>query len=946
MFLALSQTDGQLKFDMERFGETTVGLTHHSHNDSGEPFILVTCDRNLVFLGDHCHDSVRFPFRKQLRVFPVDEGSLSAATPPVDFGASVNYPTSAPNTSSVLMVSGSKVLLAELHHMASPVQRHIPINGTPTKILFSANLQCLIVAVNKPSGTSLLFIDPESGKDLGQACEKKSEPRAPNEDIHGLGKPDDRIFGLVEWVYTSMQKVWRYIVVTTRQGRIIVISTARIAGSVGEGPKIEYWRQFQKRHTAGPVYSVVGVKTGLVYCAGNTLVRDDLDLENRKLKTIREEVLGSPATSLAIAQYSAELLALTSRDSVQMFNLGFKNNPVPAKETRWGSFNVLRDFNINAVKGLVEEAAADKAAPAGSLKRRVGDFYTAAMDSATIEKLGYTPIKADLTRVANIKDLKGIINEVIYMRTVGIGSPIFGFYVDQDEKNVNKLLPYLSQGGTTLPDRDYYLKDDSRSLKIRDAFNTYMTTLFTLTGSSAAEAKQKAAAVMAIEKQFAAAQMSKLEMRDPYKTYNKFAVAEFSKSTHNLKWAELFTQMKVKGQDTVLVNAPHFFSTADSMLTAIPVADWKTYLTWTVLKSSAPNLSAPFVNANFAFTQAQTGQKVQTPRWQRMASLTDRTLGELLGQLYVAKYFTPEAKARMTDLIKNLRTAFEIRIKGLDWMSTETKEKALAKLHAFIPKIGYPEKWKDYKGLEVKKDTYFQNLRNASVWSYNEMINKLGKPVDRTRFEMTPPTVNAYYNPTMNEIVFPAGILQFPFFDPKADDAVNYGGIGAVIGHEMSHGFDDSGAKYDKEGNLRDWWTAADKAKFEEKTKALGAQFDTYAVLDTIHVNGNLTMGENIGDLGGLNAAYTAFKLTKQGQSNEKIDGFTPDQRFFLSWAQVWRGNILDDSAAQQIKTDPHSPGEFRTIGAPVNMDAWYNAFDVKPGDKLYKKPEDRIRMW
>ena len=623
-----------------------------------------------------------------------------------------------------------------------------------------------------------------------------------------------------------------------------------------------------------------------------------------------------------------------------------KNNPVPAKETRWGSFNELRDFNINAVKGLVEEAAADKAAPAGSVKRRVGDFYAAAMDSLTIEKLGYTPIQADLTKISQIQTIPQVIDQVIYMRTAGIGSPMFGFGIAQDRKNVNKYLPSLGQGGTTLPDRDYYLKDDARSVKIREAYMTYMTTLFGLTGSTADAAKQKAATVLSIEKQFAAAQMSRLEMRDPYSTYNKLGVADFSKTTPDLNWSAMLPKFKVTGQDTVLVSSPKFFVSLDGMLKSIPVADWKTYLEWNVLKGSASNLSSPFVKASFAFNQAQTGQRVQTPRWQRMSSLTDGAIGELLGQLYVAKYFKPEAKARMTELITNLRAAFEIRIKGLEWMSPETKEKALAKLHAFLPKIGYPEKWKNYDGLTIGRDTYFQNLRNVGAWNYKETLDQLGKPVDRTRFGMTPPTVNAYYSPTMNEIVFPAGILQFPFFAPNADDAVDYGGIGAVIGHEMSHGFDDSGSQYDKDGNLKNWWTAEDRTKFDAKTKALGEQFDAYTVLDTVHVIGKLTMGENIGDLGGLNAAYTAFKMTKQGQSNTKIDGFTPDQRFFLSWAQVWRGNILPESAAQLIKTDPHSPGEFRTIGAPVNMDAWYKAFDVKPGDKLYKKPEDRIRMW
>lgn len=623
-----------------------------------------------------------------------------------------------------------------------------------------------------------------------------------------------------------------------------------------------------------------------------------------------------------------------------------KNNPVPAKETRWGSFNELRDFNINAVKSLVEDAAADQSAPAGSVKRRVGDFYTAAMDSATIEKLGYTPIKADLQKIKQIKNIQGVLDQVAYMRTNGLGGGMFGLGVGQDRKNVNKYMVNIGQGGTTLPDRDYYLKDDTRSVKIREAYNTYMVTLFTLTGSTPEEAKQKAATVYAIEKQFAEAQMSRLEMRDPYATYNKLTVAELNKKTPDINWTTYLPKFKIKNQDTVLVSSPKFMVSLDGMLKSVPVADWQTYLEWNILKGSASSLSSPFVKASFAFTQAQTGQKVQTPRWQRMSSLTDGTIGELLGQLYVAKYFKPEAKERMNQMIVNLRKAFEIRINGLEWMSPETKQKALAKLHAFTPKVGYPEKWKNYDGLAINKDTYFQNLRNASVWGYNEMVDQLGKPVDRKRFGMTPPTVNAYYSPTLNEIVFPAGILQFPFFDPNADDSVNYGGIGAVIGHEMSHGFDDSGSQYDAAGNLKNWWTAEDKAKFDAKTKALGEQFDAYTVLDTVHVIGKLTMGENIGDLGGLNAAYTAFKMTKQGQSNEKIDGFTPDQRFFLAWAQVWRGNILPESAAQLIKTDPHSPGPYRTIGAPVNMDAWYNAFDVKPGDKLYKKPEDRIRMW
>ncbi len=623
-----------------------------------------------------------------------------------------------------------------------------------------------------------------------------------------------------------------------------------------------------------------------------------------------------------------------------------KNNPVPAKETRWGSFNMLRDFNINAVKSILEKAAAQKSAAPGSVEKRVGDFYAAGMDSLTIEKLGYSPIKADLARIKAIKNLTGVLNEMAYMRSNGIASPLYGFFVGQDRKNVEVMIPQLSQGGTTLSDRDDYLKEDKRTKDIQNAYSKYITTLFTLTGSKPAEAQKKAETIFNIEKKLAEAQMSRVEMRDPYKTYNKLSLSELNQKTPGLEWKSILAALKVKGEDTVLVNNPKFFEAISGLLKTIPVNDWKTYLQWNILKGAAPYLSSPFVDANFTYNQVITGQKVQTPRWQRMSQLTDGSIGELLGQLYVKEYFKPEAKARMNVLVENLRKAFAIRIKALDWMSEATKQKALAKLAAFRPKVGYPDKWQNYDGLVLNRNTFFKNLRNTNAWGYNYMISRLGKPVDRERFGMTPPTVNAYYSATLNEIVFPAGILQFPFFDPKADDAVNYGGIGSVIGHEMSHGFDDQGSKFDADGNMRNWWTDEDRKRFEAKTQALAKQYDAYTVLGDLHVNGNFTLGENIGDLGGMNVAYEAFKMTEQGQRNEKIDGFTPDQRFFLSWAQVWRGNILPETAAQLIKTDPHSPGPYRTIGPLVNMDAWYKAFDVQPGDKLYKKPEDRIRIW
>lgn len=623
-----------------------------------------------------------------------------------------------------------------------------------------------------------------------------------------------------------------------------------------------------------------------------------------------------------------------------------KNNPVPAKESTWGSFTILRDFNVKAVREILKEAMADKQAAPGSVKRRVGDFYAAAMDSLAVDKAGFSPVKEDYVRAGSVQNTNQVLDEIVYLRTQGIAGPLFGFFVGQDRKHPNTMVAQLSQGGTSMPDRDYYLKEDARTKKIQAAYFTYLNTLFMLAGETEATAKQRAETVFRLEKKLAAAQMSRVEMRDPYKTYNKFLVSDFSKKTPAVDWASMLVKLKAPGQDSLLVNSPRFFSVADSLLQHAPITDWQVYLQWNVLRSSAPYLSKPFVDANFAYNQSLSGQKVQTPRWQRMANLTDNNIGELLGQLYVDKHFNKEAKTRMDELVANLVKAYEIRIKNLEWMSDATKQKALDKLHAFTPKIGYPSKWKTYEGLDITPSSFFQNLRNASRWSYQDMVSQLGKPVDKTRFAMTPPTVNAYYNPVNNEIVFPAGILQFPFFHPEADDAFNYGGIGAVIGHEISHGFDDSGSQYDKDGTLRNWWTPDDMTRFKERAKKLQEQFDAYTVLDSLHVNGKLTMGENIGDLGGLNAAYEAFKMTPQGKGNKKNDGFTPDQRFFLAWAQVWRSNTMQERKAQLIVTDPHSPDEYRTVGAPVNMDAWYKAFDVKPGNKLYKKPEDRIRIW
>ena len=621
-----------------------------------------------------------------------------------------------------------------------------------------------------------------------------------------------------------------------------------------------------------------------------------------------------------------------------------ERNPVPPSKTRWGAFDVLREESSQRLKGLLDEAVANR--DKDRVHQLVGDFFSSAMDSTAIEAMGLLPIKAELDRINDLQNKQAVLVEIASLRTRGFGSPLFGMYVAQDRKNVNKYIPQLSQGGTTLPDKDYYLKEDARSIRIREAFQGYLYRLFLLAGEDAEKASYSADAVMRIETALARNQYSRVEMRDPHRMYNKFAVKDLSATTPSVNWANMLVQMKVVEADSVLVNNPSFFKTADLLIQALPMNDWKSYLKFNVIKSAAPYLPTAFVDETFKLHQVITGQKQQTPRWQRMAGVLDQTVGEMLGRLYVDKYFKPEAKHRMQELVNNLASTFESRIKGLTWMSDETKKRGLEKLHAFTKKIGYPDKWKEYEGLQIKPNELLNNVRNAQVWSYNEMVNRMGKPVDRTLWGMTPPTVNAYYNSSNNEIVFPAAILQFPFFDFGADDAVNYGGIGAVIGHEMTHGFDDQGRQFAADGNLKDWWTKEDADKFKALADKVVAQYANYTVLDSINVNGRLTLGENLADLGGLSIAYEAFTKTKQFKEGKKIDGFTPAQRFFLSWAQVWRNNALPETQAQLILTDTHSPGMHRTNGPLVNMDAWYKAFDVKPTDKMYVKREDRIVVW
>jgi putative endopeptidase len=621
-----------------------------------------------------------------------------------------------------------------------------------------------------------------------------------------------------------------------------------------------------------------------------------------------------------------------------------KHNAIPASKTRWGSFDELREESSKRLQTLLEDAA--KNPKRDRLTQMIGDFYASGMDSAAIEKRGYQPIETDLKRIDNISSVKDIVNEIIYLRLNGYGAPLFGVGVGPDRKKVTTYIPQIGQGGTSLPDRDYYLKEDNRSKKIRDAYKEHLQNVFQLVGESSAAASQQAEAILKIETALAKAQMSRVEMRDPYKVYNKFSLAGLTATTPNINWTEVLTKLKIQGADSIIVSNPSFLSTENEMLNSVSLNDWKAYLKWNVLRSASPVLSSPFVNEDFKFEQVLTGQKQQTPRWQRMSTQIDRTLSDLLGQLYVKKYFPPAAKQRMLDLVNNLQQTFENRINNVTWMSSETKKKAVEKLHAFTKKIAYPDKWKTYEGLIVKRDDYFGNVRCANEWAYNYNVGHMGKPVDRTEWGMTPPTINAQYSPTNNDITFPAGILQFPFFDFGADDAVNYGGIGAVIGHEMTHGFDDQGRQFASTGNLQDWWTKDDAQKFTDRANMVVNQYNNFVVQDTIHVNGKLTLGENLADLGGLNIAYEAFTHTKQFKEGKKIDGFTPTQRFFLNWAQVWRNNTLPETESQLILTDPHSPGMHRANGPIVNIDAWYDAFNVKAGDKMYIVPEKRIRIW
>lgn len=620
-----------------------------------------------------------------------------------------------------------------------------------------------------------------------------------------------------------------------------------------------------------------------------------------------------------------------------------KKTPIPASESGIGAFLDVYNKSKDNLKKIFEDLKKIKLQP-NTNEQKVADFFTSGMDTIAIERLGFEPLMPYLKKIDAINNRNEIINYVAFAKTQ-LSSVLFSNYIGADEKNSAMNIPSFYQGGIGLPDRDYYFNNDDNTIKVVEAYKNFLKTCYILIGNSKEDANEFTSVVFDIEKAIADKHLTNVELRDPQANYNKFSVDDLNERMPNLHWKELLGQLKIN-VEALNIGQPKHFQNLNEMLNQISLKNWKMYLKANLFNEYANALSSSFVNARFEYTKTLTGAKELKPRWERMITSTDNNLSDALGQLYVKKYFNESSKKRMMSLIDNLQKAFDIRMSKLDWMSDETKQKAKSKLYTFLKKIGYPDAWKDYSSVKIDRNNYFQNLIECSEYEYQYQVNKVGKPVDRNEWGMTPSTVNAYYNPTFNEIVFPAGILQFPFFDPNADDAINYGGIGMVIGHEMTHGFDDQGAQYDKDGNMFNWWTKEDEIKFKAKGEAVVNLYNGLTILDTFHVKGALTLGENIADIGGIAIAYEAFKMTEQGKSNIKIDGYTPDQRFFMSYAQIWKSKMKKETSIQRINTDPHSPPIHRVNAPLMNFEPFYKAFNVKQGDKMYVKPEQRITIW
>ena len=657
---------------------------------------------------------------------------------------------------------------------------------------------------------------------------------------------------------------------------------------------------------------------------------------------------GGDANAKPIDQANFDTSIKPSDDFFLYANGGWiKRTEIPPDQTRWGSFNILIEHNNDALHAIAERAAKTNSTDADA--KKVGDYYASGMDEKTIEATKAKPLQDELAKIENIKDRKDVLKAIAHLHSIGVGA-FFGFGSGIDDKDSTMTIANAVQGGLGMPDRDYYTKTDDASKKLRDQYVVHVTKMLTLLGEQAAKAGEDAKKIMAIETKLAEASRTRVELRDPQKNYNKMPQAEVQKLTPDWEWAEYFKETKLPDPGDINVHQPDFFKSANEVFKSTPIDDLKTYLRWHLINAAASELSKDFVDENFNFKEKTLrGTQQIKPRWKRVVIATDGEIGEALGKLYVAEYFPPAAKARALELINNLKEALADRIKTLEWMDDATKQEALTKLAAFKVKIGYPEKWRDYSSLMVDRGPYVLNTMRAENFEFNRDLKKINKPTDRMEWGMTPPTVNAYYNPVNNEIVFPAGILQPPFFFADADDAVNYGGIGCVIGHEMSHGFDDQGRQYDKSGNLRDWWTKESADAYEKRRKAVVDQYNEYEGLPGLHVNGELTQGENIGDIGGVKLAYAALQkaLDKHPeQRNQKIDGFTPEQRFFLAYAGVWRSKIRDEEQKLRLNVDPHSPSHFRVNGPLSDLPEFAKAFDVPDNAPMVRPADKRVNIW
>jgi predicted metalloendopeptidase len=621
-----------------------------------------------------------------------------------------------------------------------------------------------------------------------------------------------------------------------------------------------------------------------------------------------------------------------------------KSNPIPPQYSSWGTFTQLADKNQQHLRQILEAAEQAKAKP-GSNEQKIGDYYASCMDTAAIDAAGTKPIEPELARIAAMKSLADVQAEGARLQRMG-ANVLFRFGSNQDAKDSTQVIASAFQGGLGLPERDYYTPKDEKSKQLLETYEKHVARMLELLGDAPEKSAAEAKTVVAIETAMAAASMPNVELRDPEKTYHKMALADLDAMTPDFSWT---AYLKLQGHPEVTqvnVGQPDFFRALDAQLKAAPLDDWKTYFRWHLVNAAAPALSEAFVNEDFDFRgKALTGAKEIQPRWKRCVQSTDRALGEALGQVYVQKYFPPEAKARALAMVHNLIAALHDDLQTLPWMDSATRAQATAKLEAFAIKIGYPDKWRDYSALTVGRASYAQNQLRAAEFEFARRMNKIGKPVDRTEWGMTPPTVNAYNNSAMNEIVFPAGILQPPFYDPKADDAVNYGGMGAVIGHEITHGFDDHGSQFDASGNLKNWWSEADLKNFKERAACVSSQFDGYVVDGDLHENGRLVLGESIADLGGLTISYAAYEKSLEGKPRPpERDGFTPEQRFFLGWAQVWGANERIEYARLMAKTNPHPLPQFRVNGPLSNMAEFAKAFGCKKGDAMVR--EKACKIW